>query len=463
LEDTANGTFQSNLAYITFQQKDNLEKGLKAFFKVKPSINFVCIYDAEGNFFGSYFKESEYFKQCPDVNSVKEGKSYSNSGNALVNQKAYGLHDLQTGSIIIESNLSEIGVYVNKQIITAILITAIVSGLSYLLALHFQKSISQPILKLAKTAERVSREDDYSIRVASDEDIESNDEIRLLVGSFNAMLEEIQQRDRKLLKQNEELSRAKDAAEGADRAKSQFLANISHELRTPLNAIIGFSEVITKQPYGTIGNVKYLEYANDIHHSGCHLLDIINDIIDLSKAESGKLKIVFEEFNISKAINKCVSVMAKRLQDKNITLDVEIDDSSANLVADRLRFIQIVLNLLSNSVKFSPDNGKILIKVHSEKRFGMTTDYIVSVKDNGIGMAKDNISRVFNSFEQVDGDLNRRYEGTGLGLPISKKLMELHHGNISINSEIGIGTEVTLHFISNPTYISSLIDKSLEA
>lgn len=317
-----------------------------------------------------------------------------------------------------------------------------------MLAIHLQKTISQPILSLADTARQVSIHKDYKIRAKKigDTKKEFNNELVILTDAFNDMLTEIGEREQQLSNKNVELERAKDIAEGANRAKSQFLANISHELRTPLNAIIGFSSILMNQLFGPLGDQKYLEYAKDINESGAHLLDIINDILDLSKAEAGRLTLNYEELHIARSVNKCLTILNERAAKGKVALSIDVPKSLPPLVADRLRFIQIVLNVLSNAIKFTGEGGKVSLTVSTREVAGEVTHFVITVVDTGIGMAKKDIDKAFQSFGQIDSGLNRKYEGTGLGLPLTKKLMDLHYGEITIESELGKGTSVTLVF-----------------
>jgi signal transduction histidine kinase len=201
-----------------------------------------------------------------------------------------------------------------------------------------------------------------------------------------------------------------------------------------------------------------MEYAHDINDAGVHLLDIINDILDLSKAEAGKLALVFEEVHVERAIAKCITILSERAAEGQVNITTDIPKGLPYIVADRLRFIQIILNVLSNAVKFTPPGGNVNITVRPEMRGGAVTDFHITIKDTGIGIAPENLQKVFQSFGQIDSGLNRRYEGTGLGLPLTKKLVELHHGNITLESEPGNGTTVIMHFIANPTFVNELID-----
>lgn len=451
-----------NQALIVFGRTDEAENNLRTAFSVKSSIRLACLYDGNGSALARYLGDGVPDQKCPDISGLTEGIATLAHGMQVM-MRLRNINGTVASSIVLRSDLHEIDDYLRQQAITCALVALVFLAIAYMLALSFQKTISMPILALANTARRVSVERDYSLRAIANRDpaAQQPHEIITLIEAFNAMLDEIQERDQQLLKKNEELGKAKEIAESANRAKSHFLANISHELRTPLNAIIGFSSILINQLFGPLGHVKYEEYSNDINDAGVHLLDIINDILDLSKAEAGKLLLVFEELNIERAIQKCITIMSEKAAEGQVTITTDIPRNLPYLFADRLRFIQIILNLLSNAVKFS-QGGNVHIEARPQMRHGIVTDFIITIRDTGIGMARENIGKVFQSFGQIDSGLNRRFEGTGLGLPLTKKLMELHLGHIDLDSELGKGTTVTLHFISNPTYIVDLLDISVE-
>jgi two-component system cell cycle sensor histidine kinase PleC len=245
-----------------------------------------------------------------------------------------------------------------------------------------------------------------------------------------------------------ELRAAKDAAEQSYTAKSQFLANMSHELRTPLNAIIGFSEMMQRQLLGPVGTPKYLEYIQGIRESGEHLLDMITDILDMSKIEAGKYDLDLEEINISKVIKTAVHMMETRAADSGVKIEMLLPaQQNLTLIADRRAVLQMVLNLLSNAVKFTNAGGRVLIECsHNLESF------CLKVMDNGIGIPAHKLASVTRPFEQVSSHYARDHQGSGLGLAITKELAELHGGNLHLDSVLGEGTTVTIRlpFVAQP-------------
>jgi signal transduction histidine kinase len=235
---------------------------------------------------------------------------------------------------------------------------------------------------------------------------------------------------------------AKEQAEAANRAKSEFLANMSHELRTPLNAIIGFSEMMQREVLGALGNDQYRAYVGDIHASGSHLLQIINDILDLSKAEAGKLTLDEGIFDVRDVVRAVVQLTTVRAGEGGLSIAADIPADLPLLRGDERKTMQIVLNLVTNAIKFSPDGGVIDIACRADPETGAS----ITVSDTGIGIAGEDIDRVLEAFEQVDSSLSRKQQGTGLGLPLVRAMMELHGGAFELTSEVGIGTHAKITF-----------------
>ncbi len=241
----------------------------------------------------------------------------------------------------------------------------------------------------------------------------------------------------------DELIQSKEAAEFANRTKTEFLANMSHELRTPLNAIIGFAEVIKDQMFGPVGTAKYADYAKDIHTSGRHLLDLINDILDLSKLEAGKLELREAEVDLAGAAEECLALVRNRAQKSDVTLATAFEQNLPPLLCDERALKQVLLNFLSNAVKFTPAGGTVTTGIKREGG-GLS----VYVRDTGIGMSQPDIQVALSAFGQIDSKVARQHQGTGLGLPISKSLIELHGGTLGVESMPGKGTTMTASFPS---------------
>ena len=225
--------------------------------------------------------------------------------------------------------------------------------------------------------------------------------------------------------------------EAANRHKSEFLANVSHELRTPLNAIIGFSEVLLEKMFGEL-NEKQNEYVDDILSSGRHLLSLINDILDLAKIEAGRMELELTKFDLPSAVENALILVRERVSRRGIKLERMIDEKLSEFVGDERKIKQVLLNLLSNAVKFTPEGGKI----HVEARL---TDgsVIVSVADTGIGVAPEDQETIFEEFRQVGTTYAHKREGTGLGLTLTRKFVEMHGGKIWVESEVGKGSKFT--------------------
>jgi cell cycle sensor histidine kinase DivJ len=239
--------------------------------------------------------------------------------------------------------------------------------------------------------------------------------------------------------QEAELVRTRDKAESSSRAKTLFLANMSHELRTPLNAVIGFSEILSRELFGTLGEARYRDYARLIHESGEHLLNVVNDILDMSKIEAGKFKIVKEPFEVASLVTSCSEIMRHSAEKKEITLLVDVAPGLPELPADKRACKQMLLNVLANAIKFTDPGGWVRISAHAEKGA-----IAVVVADNGIGIAEHDLPKLGMPFVQADNAYDRSYEGAGLGLSVVKGLARLHGGRLEIASKLGEGTTATI-------------------
>jgi len=245
----------------------------------------------------------------------------------------------------------------------------------------------------------------------------------------------------RLFREIEEKSRQ---LEVASQHKSEFLANMSHELRTPLNAIIGFSEVLSERMFGEL-NEKQEEYSKDIHASGQHLLSLINDILDLSKIEAGRMELELTNFHLPTALDNALTLVRERAGRRNIALQMSVDERLGEVRADERKIRQVVLNLLSNAIKFTPEGGRI--EIGAMPRDGSVE---VSVSDTGVGIAPEDQDAIFEEFRQV-GTADKKAEGTGLGLTLCRKFIELHGGRIWVKSQLGAGSTFTFSIPVRPS------------
>ena len=239
--------------------------------------------------------------------------------------------------------------------------------------------------------------------------------------------------------QEAELTRTRDEAESASRAKTQFLANMSHELRTPLNAVIGFSEILNRELFGALGEARYRDYARLIHESGEHLLNVVNDILDISKIEAGKFKIVKEPFEVASLVKSCCDLMRHTAEQRSLSLIVDVAPGIPELPADKRACKQMLLNVISNAIKFTDPGGWVRVSARVE---GESVE--LAVADNGIGIAEADLPKLGNPFVQANNSYDRSYDGAGLGLSVVKGLARLHGGQLELASTLGQGTTATI-------------------
>ncbi len=286
-----------------------------------------------------------------------------------------------------------------------------------------------------------------NIKLHEEKLMESEKRLMATVADLRHSQQKLERQAEEVADLAEKYADEKTRAEEANQAKSKFLANMSHELRTPLNAIIGFSEIMESGMFGPLGTDKYREYCSDIHQSGQYLLEVINDILDMSKIEAGRIRLDPEQVELESFLNDAMRVVSGRANDKQLTLTARIG-RGIRLTADHRLLKQIVLNLLSNAVKFTPEGGHITIRARA------TSGWVsVSIADTGIGIPADALARLGRPFEQVESQLTKSHQGSGLGLAIAKSLIELHHGTMRIRSTLGSGTMVLLRLPMSPASI----------
>ena len=349
---------------------------------------------------------------------VREWLRLSNAGRESVYMVAKTAFDLANVHADEQSDMAERDFY------TALALMILFLIVGSLTALYVVKGVVRPITKIAESMQVVAR-GDLSPKIPFED---RSDEIGLLARSLRVF------RDNAVEKQ--QLHLAKVGAETANRTKSDFLANMSHELRTPLNAIIGFSEVIKMGMFGAVSD-RYRSAGSDIFDSGTHLLKLINEILDLSKLEAGQFELHEENVDIATIVHACVHLIEPQAEKAKVAIRKEIEPSLPILRADDRRLRQILLNLLSNAVKFTPEGGLVTVSASAENGA-----FTISVRDTGIGMASDQIPKALQPFHQIDSRISRKHEGTGLGLPLAKHLVELHGGKLVIESKVNVGTVV---------------------
>jgi signal transduction histidine kinase len=250
---------------------------------------------------------------------------------------------------------------------------------------------------------------------------------------------ELEATEQALKRTSEELSAALQAAQAASTSKSAFLASMSHELRTPLNAVLGFSEAMQQEIFGPLGSARYKEYLGNIHDSGSHLLSLINDILDIARYDAGQGELQEELFDPARLISDTIAMMSAQASKAQVALMGDIASDLPCLKGDKRRIRQVLLNLVSNALKFTPPGGKVTAHAFRDER-----GFVLQVTDTGIGIAHSDFHKVLEPFGQVDSSLARKYDGIGLGLPLTRQMVELHGGSLDLDSMVGHGTTVTI-------------------
>ncbi len=443
----------NSVSALLFNDPQSAENTLSA-LQAAHNVLFAGIYSKGGTLFASYSRDPGNHNLAIPLLPPGQVEIYWFKNKEVVLVRSIVFEGKPMGTVYIRSDVQELDSGLKRYVGIASIVLAVCLVAALLVSSIFSRAVAQPIIHLAKLARAVSRQKNYAVRAPR---MHSSGELAILIDAFNEMLGQIQENEKDLREGRDELElrvkertselenakkeveaysfsivRAKEELERSSKFKDQFLSTMSHELRTPLNAVMGFSELLTEERYGPL-NDRQQRYVKHIHTGGKHLLSLINDILDLSKIEAGRLQLTVENVPVPTSFAEVVDTMHALAGRKSQTLLQEAP-SGLSVRADPTRFKQVLMNLIGNAIKFTPEGGEIRLSAHRLE------DVVrVEVRDSGPGIPLEEQERIFEAFYRL-GETDKKTEGTGLGLAITRRLVELHGGKLGLESRPGSGS-----------------------